>query len=185
MNPGRGKDELYRLVDALPEEKAEAAKKFLELLLGASSKLLPEKLVERLDLFERIIDSLPDATLAVDRKGKVLVWNRAMEEMTGVKREEILGRGEYAYAVPFLRGETETHPRQYPPRQWHRSGSRNTAKSKRDGPCSRRRRLRSLCLRRQGASLLDACGPSLRRKGNLLGAVQCIRDIGERKKDGG
>ncbi len=85
MNPGRGKDELYRLVDALPEEKAGAAKKFLELLLGASSKLLPENLTEKLDLLERIVDSLPDATLAVDREGKVLVWNRAMEEMTGVK----------------------------------------------------------------------------------------------------
>jgi PAS domain-containing protein len=88
-------------VDTLPEEKTEAAKRFLELLLGDGAVFLPEKPAKRLNLLERIVDSLPDATLAVDREGKVLVWNRAMEEMTGVKREEMLGRGEYAYAVPF------------------------------------------------------------------------------------
>lgn len=34
MNPGERKDDLHRLVDTLPEEKTEAAKRFLELLLG-------------------------------------------------------------------------------------------------------------------------------------------------------
>ena len=32
-----------------------------------------------------IIDFLPDATLVIDRQGKVMAWNRAMEQMTGVK----------------------------------------------------------------------------------------------------
>lgn len=48
-----------------------------------------------------IIDHLPDATLAIDRAGKVLAWNRAMVEMTGVRAEDILGKGDYAYALPF------------------------------------------------------------------------------------
>lgn len=101
MNSSQRRDELHRLVDALPEEKTGAARRLLELLLSDSSGVLPESSGERLSLLERIVDSLPDGTLAVDREGKVLVWNRAMEEMTGVKKEEILGRGEYAYAVPF------------------------------------------------------------------------------------
>jgi PAS domain S-box-containing protein len=33
-----------------------------------------------------IIDFLPDATLAIDRRGKVIAWNRAIEEMTGKRR---------------------------------------------------------------------------------------------------
>ncbi|MGB9905469.1 MAG: PAS domain-containing protein [Desulfotomaculales bacterium] len=98
MRPSRQKDDLHRLIDALPEEKIKAAKKEL---LGKGGDAPPERLAKRLDLLERIVDSLPDATLAVDRAGKVLVWNRALEEMTGVKREEMLGRGGYAYAVPF------------------------------------------------------------------------------------
>ena len=48
-----------------------------------------------------IINFLPDATFAIDRKGTVLSWNRAMEEMTGVAASQILGKGNYEYAVPF------------------------------------------------------------------------------------
>lgn len=48
-----------------------------------------------------IIDFLPDATLAIDLSGKVIAWNRAMEEMSGVKAGDILGKGNYEHAVPF------------------------------------------------------------------------------------
>jgi PAS domain S-box-containing protein len=48
-----------------------------------------------------IIDFLPDATIVVDAKGKVVAWNKAMEEMTGKKAEEMFGKGDYEYAVPF------------------------------------------------------------------------------------
>ncbi|MCX5814085.1 MAG: PAS domain S-box protein [Proteobacteria bacterium] len=51
--------------------------------------------------FTAIIDFLPDATFVIDRGGKVIAWNRAIEEMTGVKKEDILGKGDYAYAIPF------------------------------------------------------------------------------------
>ncbi|MCL4559012.1 MAG: GAF domain-containing protein [Chloroflexi bacterium] len=48
-----------------------------------------------------IIDFLPDAMLVIDREGKVIAWNRAIEEMTGLKAAEILGKGNYEYAIPF------------------------------------------------------------------------------------
>jgi PAS domain S-box-containing protein len=48
-----------------------------------------------------IIEFLPDATLAIDRQGKVIAWNQAIEEMTGVKASDILGKGDYEYALPF------------------------------------------------------------------------------------
>lgn len=48
-----------------------------------------------------IIDFIPDATFAIDLEGKVIAWNRAMEEMTGVKAEDMLGKGDYEYALPF------------------------------------------------------------------------------------
>ena len=47
------------------------------------------------------IDFLPDATFAIDSYGKVIAWNRAVEEMTGVKAEDMLGKGNYEYAMPF------------------------------------------------------------------------------------
>lgn len=48
-----------------------------------------------------IINFLPDATFAIDKSGKIIAWNRAIEEMTGVTAFEMLGKGDYAYAVPF------------------------------------------------------------------------------------
>lgn len=51
--------------------------------------------------FSDIIEFLPDATFVIDRHGRVTAWNRAIEEMTGVKDEDILGKGDYEYALPF------------------------------------------------------------------------------------
>ncbi|MGD0153551.1 MAG: PAS domain S-box protein [Thermacetogeniaceae bacterium] len=48
-----------------------------------------------------IIEFLPDATLVIDKGRRVIAWNKAIEEMTGVRKEEIIGKGNYAYAVPF------------------------------------------------------------------------------------
>ena len=50
---------------------------------------------------ESLIDFLPDATLVIDREGNVIAWNHAMEEMTGVQAKDILGKGDYEYALPF------------------------------------------------------------------------------------
>jgi len=48
-----------------------------------------------------IIDFLPDATFAVDTSGKVIAWNRVMEEMTGVAAAKVLGKGNHEYALAF------------------------------------------------------------------------------------
>lgn len=47
-----------------------------------------------------IIDFLPDPTFAIDAKGTVIAWNRAIEEMMGISKAEMLGKSDYAYAVP-------------------------------------------------------------------------------------
>jgi len=48
-----------------------------------------------------ILNFLPEATMVVDRTGKVAAWNRAMEIMTGVPAGEMLGKGNYEYSLPF------------------------------------------------------------------------------------
>lgn len=64
-------------------------------------KWVEEELRESQQRLSRIIDFLPDATLVIDRTGKVIAWNRAIEEMTGVKSEQMLGKGDHEYALPF------------------------------------------------------------------------------------
>ncbi|HIJ69330.1 MAG TPA: PAS domain S-box protein, partial [Deltaproteobacteria bacterium] len=57
-------------------------------------KRAEEALRESEQRLSQIIDFLPDATFAIDLNGKVIAWNRAIEEMTGVKAEQILGKGD-------------------------------------------------------------------------------------------
>ena len=64
-------------------------------------KKAENKLRESQKRLAEIIEFLPDATLVVDGAGCVIAWNRAMESMTGVKAEQILGKGDQAYAIPF------------------------------------------------------------------------------------
>jgi len=64
-----------------------------------------KRMVEALRDSERrlgqVIEFLPDATLAVDGNGRVTAWNRAMEAMSGVPAERMLGRGDREYARAF------------------------------------------------------------------------------------
>jgi PAS domain S-box-containing protein len=48
-----------------------------------------------------IVDFLPDATFVLDQERRVIAWNPALEEMTGLKKEDVIGRGNYAYSIPF------------------------------------------------------------------------------------
>ena len=49
----------------------------------------------------QIIDFLPDPTWVVDNDGKVVTWNQAMEKLLGIKAEDMIGKGNYEYALPF------------------------------------------------------------------------------------
>ncbi len=50
----------------------------------------------------QIVEFLPDAALVIDKEGKVVAWNRAMEDLTGVQSEAIIGKGDFEYAIPFF-----------------------------------------------------------------------------------
>ena len=50
-------------------------------------------------LLSNIIECLPDATFAIDCEGKVIVWNHAIEKMTGTIKDDILGKCNYAKLI--------------------------------------------------------------------------------------
>ncbi|MCB2193203.1 MAG: PAS domain-containing protein [Deltaproteobacteria bacterium] len=62
-------------------------------------RLSRAELAANVDNMERILDFLPDPTWVVDNLGRVTYWNQAMERLTGVKASQILGKGEYEYAL--------------------------------------------------------------------------------------
>ena len=57
--------------------------------------------IEDAEKLANFIDYLPDATLAIDMEGRVVVWNKAMEELTAIKAEDMLGKGNYEYGLAF------------------------------------------------------------------------------------
>jgi PAS domain S-box-containing protein len=44
------------------------------------------------ELYRLVLDSLPVAVCAVDRAGKVILWNEGAERVTGYLRQDVLGR---------------------------------------------------------------------------------------------
>ncbi len=49
----------------------------------------------------QIINFLPDPTMVVDNEGTVRIWNQSMEELTGVKADDMVGKSNFEYALPF------------------------------------------------------------------------------------
>lgn len=84
-------------IDMIPGTKKSVA----SLLDMTIRKQAEDALQESRQLFSDIINFLPDATFVIDNEGKVIAWNLAMEEMTGLKSTDILGKGNYEYALPF------------------------------------------------------------------------------------
>lgn len=73
----------------------------MTLLAITKHKRMEAALRESEKRFTDTINFLPDAIFAIDLYGKVIAWNRATEEMTGVKTEYILGESNYEYAMVF------------------------------------------------------------------------------------
>lgn len=125
-----------------------------------------------------IIDFLPDATFVIDREGKVIAWNRAIEAMTGISAADILGKGNYEYAIPFY-GERRpilidlvTKPQRDMEDKYEEikrvDGTligESYAPNLKKGP---------VYFLGSAAALYDS-------KGNVAGAIESIRDITERK----
>ncbi|HBX23235.1 MAG TPA: hypothetical protein DEF34_06360 [Desulfotomaculum sp.] len=138
-------------------------------------KQAEEKIVAANRQMMDIIEFLPDATLAVNRDKKVIAWNRAMEEMTGISKIDIIGQGEYAYSVPFygdrkpvlldlLWTEQEQIEKHY------HSVTRN-------GDVLYAEAFAPLMNDGQGMHLWLKASPLYDGSGNMVGAIESIRDV--------
>jgi len=129
-------------------------------------------------LFE-IIEFLPDATFVIDRDGKVVAWNRSMESLTGVRKQEILGHGDHAYAIPFfgtrrpmlidMVGRTEAEL------------TEGYTHLERCGETLIFESPLTLLRGEKQTYLWGTASPLLDPQGNRVGAIESIRDITERR----
>jgi diguanylate cyclase (GGDEF)-like protein len=64
-------------------------------------RVVKQKLDEAYSFMNDVVKFLPDATFVINNGGQVCTWNKAMEKMSGIPEEGILGKGDYEYAIPF------------------------------------------------------------------------------------
>ncbi len=142
-------------------------------------KRAAEELKESQRLLADIISFLPDATLVIDREGRVIAWNRAMETMTGVSAADMVGKGNYEYSIPFygkqrpilidlaLKPDQEFERRKYSSTERQESILTGEA---------------YMPALRGGVAYLQGTASVLRDSaGNIIGAIESIRDITERR----
>ena len=144
-------------------------------------KGVEEALRESEQRLANIIDFLPDATFAVNQEGKVIAWNRAIEEMTGIGKDEILDRGSYAYAVPFY-GEPRPILIDLVIQDQKGIESKYT-NIIRKGDQLIAEALTPMLNQGKGAYLWGIASPLYDRNGSIVGAIESIRDITERKQE--
>jgi len=117
--------------------------------------------------------------LAIDREGTVIAWNRAIEEMTGIRAHGMMGKGNYEYALPFYgtRRPIMLDLILKPDRKIEQSYS---------AILKREKDLLIVetwvpSLRGEKAFLWGKASPLYDTRGNIVGAIESIRDITERK----
>src|SRR5512136_1699948 len=128
---------------------------------------------------DAIIDFLPDATLVIDLEGRVIVWNKAMETLTGIPAESMLGKGNYEYALPFYKERRPilvdlvfTPEAELEKKYDFVERSGNTLVVDIFIPD----------FRPGGVYLWAKAGPLYDPEGNISGAIETVRDITARKR---
>jgi polar amino acid transport system substrate-binding protein len=129
-------------------------------------------------MLNSIVESLPDAAIVIDREHRVLVWNHAMEKLTGVSAAEMLGKNNYHYSVPIygeqrpLLADAVLEPSLLADdlfREVKNSTGRLVSETLLQGFHSKGRYVRS------------TAAPVCNSSGNVVGAIEIMHDITEDK----
>ena len=185
---GRGREEIVieainNGVDSYLQKGGDPRAQFVELAHRVRQAISRRKAETALSDSERrladIINFLPDATFAIDTEGHVIAWNRAIEEMTGIPARNMLGKGNYEYAIAFygsrrpilidLLFDPGANIADYYI-NLRRDGNAISAETRLPHPKGKR------------IDILAKASPLYDRDGKISGAIEAIRDITERKQ---
>jgi len=127
-----------------------------------------------------IIEFLPDATFVIDTDHRVTAWNKAMEKLTGISKDEILGNHDYEYAIP-LYGDKRPLLINYVLTQDPVSTSVYDV-LKNENNILYAEVFSPGAFNGRGAYLSGSASPLYDNQGQIVGAIESVRDISERKK---
>lgn len=127
-----------------------------------------------------LIQSIPEPTFAIDPGGMVISWNKGMETLTGVKADDIMNKGEYEYALPFY-GERRPILIDLVLQKDDAFLSRHYANIRKDGQ-SYTAEAKKVMLKGKEVFLWAKATRITDPTGNLLGAMESIRDVTDIKR---
>ncbi|MCK9230169.1 MAG: PAS domain S-box protein [Syntrophales bacterium] len=129
------------------------------------------------DTLSSIIEFLPDPTMVIDNEGRIIAWNRAIEALTGTAKEDMLGKNDSEYALPFYgdRRPMLIDIVLHPELEGHTDHSRigwqgDTLYGEALTPA----------LSKQGLYLTATASALRDAEGTVIGAIECFRDETER-----
>lgn len=145
------------------------------------TKIAEEALRDAYTRTDQIIDFLPDAAFIIDLEGKVIAWNKAIEHLTGIPRQDMLGKANYEYAIPFY-GERKPILIDLAllPKGEHINDLYGNAL--REGDAVRGEIYFSGAYQGKGAHLLISAATLHDSSGTVIGAIESIRDISDLKR---
>ena len=127
-----------------------------------------------------IVTFLPDATLAIDKEKRIIIWNKAIEEMTGIPAVEMMGKGDYAYSIPFY-GEARPQLMDLVFLDREEIEARYSYII-REGDSLTAEAFCNALYNNKGAWIFAKASPLHDQSGNIIGAIESIRDITEQKQ---
>ncbi len=172
------------LAQAMPklESEPDGSRLLLGYLADITDKIEANRALKAEKLFaENLLDNQSVPTLVLDANGRVRHWNRALEELTGVERDEIIGTDRHARAFyrtqqvtladVVLHGLGDEYGKRYS--NFHRP------KHLRDGAAGA-----NWCTLANGrrAWLLISAGPVYNADGELVAVVESVIDATEQKQ---
>ncbi|MDD4483991.1 MAG: response regulator [Methanoregula sp.] len=104
---GKGREEIViqainNGVDFYVQKGGEPRSQFVELAHHIQAAIERRTAIDQLCHSEQrladIIDFSPSPMFAIDTRGNVILWNKAIAELTGMSSDKILGKGNYEYA---------------------------------------------------------------------------------------
>ncbi len=162
------------------EPKAQFAELSNKIRYAVKRRDTEEELSELQKRTSDIIEFLPDATFVIDREGTVIAWNLAMEKMTGIHKDDMIGKGDHACMIPFY-GER----RQALLDLLDFDDAKIRARYeyvKRDGTTLSAEVFTPALYDGKGAYVWVTGSPLFDIRGNRIGAIESIRDITDWKK---
>lgn len=138
-----------------------------------------EELKNTTKQFKDIIEFFPDAVMVSDKDEKIIAWNRAMEELTGISKTKMIGQDHHQISVPFY-GE---------PRKFlidlieidDKELEEKYSGVKRFGNVIQAETFTPALFNNRGAHVFARASSLLDDNGNIVGAIEAIRDITESK----